>query len=105
MKDRKSESGRTKATHQVKNEGAIVPDTQPNQRNEDFGNLVPGIQAIVQPDAEKGNLVPGIQPIAKPDVGTQSGADTQPTDNPQPASAVQPEATPQSEPSGPDSSE
>ena len=58
MKGKKSNSGRTKSTHQVKNEGAIVPDTKPNQCNEDFGNLVPSIQAVPT-DEGRGALVPG----------------------------------------------
>ena len=105
MKGKKSDSGRTKTTYQTKDKQVTVPDTQPNQRNEELGNLVPGIQVIVQPDVEKGAPVPGIQPIAKPDVGTQPVADVQPADNRQPVPVVQPEAISQPEPSGPDSSE
>ena len=104
MRNRKSISRRAKATHQTKNKEAAIPDTRPDQRNEGFGNMVPGIQ-VVPTDGQKGALVPGIQPIAKPDVGTQPVADTQPADNPQPAPDVQPETTPQPEPSGADSSE
>ena len=88
MKGRKPDSGRTKTAYQTKEKEATVPDTQPNPRKDELGNMVPGIQ-----------------PIAKPDVGTQPVADTQPADNPQPAPDVQPEATPQPEPSGADSSE
>ena len=105
MRDRKSISRRAKATHQTKDKEAAIPDTRPDPRNEDFGNLVPGIQNVVPTDGKRANLVPGIQPIAKPEVGTQPVADTQPADNPQAASNVQPEATSQPESSGTDSSE
>lgn len=82
-----------------------IPTPQPNQRNDEFGHMVPGIQTAVPTDVEKSHLVPSIQPIAKPDVGPQPVADTQPVDNPQTVTVVQPEATPQAEPSAEDSSE